>query len=248
MTGAIAQIWRYPIKALGREPVTRTTLAANQTLPGDRQWAVAHTRALLSDSGWSACRNFLRAAKIPALMAIEAISDEDGAITLSHPDRPNIRFHPETEASVLFDWLAPLLSGGEFSPATIVRATSQGMTDSDFASISLINLASNAALAQEMAIPLSPHRWRGNIWIDGAEPWQEFDWVGHRLRIGSAELEVRERITRCRATESNPDTGIRDANTLSALQSGHDHQNFGVYCVVVQPSDICVGDNIEVIK
>ena len=87
---------------------------------------------------------------------------------------------------------------------------------------------------QQVGKPLSNDRWRGNIWLDGPAAWDEFDWIGRTLRIGTAELEVRERITRCMATTANPDTGQRDADTLGALQSGWNHRDFGVYGVVTQ--------------
>ena len=59
-------------------------------------------------------------------------------------------------------------------------------------------------------------RFRGNVWLDGLEPWAEFDLVGRDIRVGAATLRVRERITRCKATTVNPETGRIDADTLGA--------------------------------
>ncbi|MCP4818174.1 MAG: MOSC domain-containing protein, partial [Shimia sp.] len=87
----------------------------------------------------------------------------------------------------------------------------------------------------------------GNIWLDGFAPWEEFDWIGKTLRIGTTEIEVRERITRCLATTSNPDTGRRDADTLGVLNDSFGHQDFGVYGVVTKSGDITVGDIAEVL-
>ena len=64
-------------------------------------------------------------------------------------------------------------------------------------------------------------------------PWEEFDWVGKTLAMGDARLEVVERIGRCRATEANPATGHRDANTLTTLEQGWGHTEFGVYARVI---------------
>ncbi|MGR3342290.1 MAG: MOSC domain-containing protein, partial [Paracoccaceae bacterium] len=83
--------------------------------------------------------------------------------------------------------------------------------------------------------------------IDGLAPWQEFEWIGKRLRIGSVVLMVRERIVRCLATAANPDTGYRDADTLGALKHGWGHTDFGVYAEVLSSGEVAIGDSIEVI-
>ena len=76
---------------------------------------------------------------------------------------------------------------------------------------------------------LDVRRFRGNFWVEGWAPWEEFDLEGKTLSIGGIAFEVVERITRCRATESNPDTGRPDAETLLALERGWGHRDFGVY-------------------
>ena len=121
------------------------------------------------------------------------------------------------------------------------------MTDTDYPSISLLNLASNDAVAKAICQPISALRWRGNIHLEGFEPWEEFDWVGKSLRIGEAELTIREPIQRCMATTANPDTGIRDADILGTLNKHWGHQDFGVYAEVSRPGDISAGDRIEVL-
>jgi uncharacterized protein YcbX len=117
-----------------------------------------------------------------------------------------------------------------------------GMSDAPFASVSILNEASLRALSQKIGKPLDPRRFRGNLWLDGLAPWEEFDLVGKRLRIGEAEFDIVEPIGRCRATEANPDTGRRDANTLAALEDGWGHTQFGVYAMVRKGGRISVGD------
>ena len=108
-----------------------------------------------------------------------------------------------------------------------------GMTDSDFPSIAMLNRASLAALGGRLG-SLAMERFRGNVWLDGLDPWQEFDLVGREVRVGGATLRVREIISRCKATTVDPDTGIEDADTLGALSAAWGHQDFGVYAEVVE--------------
>ena len=96
-------------------------------------------------------------------------------------------------------------------------------------------------------MPLSPLRWRGNIWIDGLEPWAEQSWLGQKFSIGSVVLEGIEPIVRCLATTANPETGERDADTLGALKDGWNHQNFGLYARVIESGEISIEDTLELL-
>jgi uncharacterized protein YcbX len=64
--------------------------------------------------------------------------------------------------------------------------------------------------------------------------------------VGDTVLRVEERITRCKATMANPDTGRRDVDTLAVLRTW-DHQDFGVYAAVVEGGTIRPGDAVEVL-
>ncbi len=248
MTPSVGAIWRHPIKAHGREPLDRVALTKGGTIPWDRRWAVAHEMAEISDTGWAPCQNFIRAAKAPQLMAISAESDEDaGTVTLRHPGRPDLTFDPDDEVHAFLDWVRPLVPDNRAAPARIVREADRGITDSDFASISIINSASNRDLSAKIGQDLDVSRWRGNIVLKGLAPWAEREWIGKTLRIGRAKLEVREHITRCLATAANPLTGERDTDTLGALKAHQGHQEFGVYAIVRQGGEIAVNDRIEVL-
>lgn len=240
----LARIERHPIKALGVETVDRTGLTPGAVLPFDRVWAVAHEAAKLQD-GWSPCANFIRGAKSPQLMAITARTDEDtGRITLTHPDRPEITVDPVAESDALVDWVRPLTDPNRAQPTQVVRAD-VGMTDSDFPSVSILSLASLAELSDRAGKALDPRRFRGNLWLDGLAPWAEFDWVGRSIRVGEAELEVRERIGRCLATHADPDTGARDTDILGTLREGWGHTQFGIYAVVTKGGQIALDDKVE---
>jgi uncharacterized protein len=241
--GRLAHICRHPIKGHGREDLASVRLSAGQCLPWDRHWAVAHDAAKLVD-GWNPCANFARGAKAYALMAIESDLDEATAtLTLRHPDRGALTFRPDDPADLprFLAWVGPLNPANRAQPARIVTA-GRGMTDSDFPSVAILNLASLADLSARMGQDLSIHRWRGNLWLDGAAPWAEWDWLGRDIRIGSAVLRVQERITRCMATTVEPATGHSNADTLGALEAAFGHQDFGLYATVVQDGDIALGD------
>lgn len=244
MTVRLAQIYRHPIKAYGREPLASVRLSAGHGLPFDREWAVAHEAAQLV-SGWNPCMNFTRGAKAPALMAVTARLDEPTrSVTLAHPEAGEITVAPDQpeDRARLVAWADPLIPAGRARPTAVFRAE-VALTDSAFPSVSVLSLASLAALSAQMGMDLSIHRWRGNLWLDGAAPWAEWGWIGKRFALGGAVLEVVERITRCTATTVDPTTGRVDGNTLTALETGFGHQDFGVYARVVEGGEVAIGQD-----
>jgi uncharacterized protein YcbX len=243
----VAQIWRHPIKSLGAERIARVTLDAGRTMPFDRAWALAHekTRFDFEAPGWAPCQSFLRGSIAPLFGAVTARFDEAaGRLTLSHPQLENISIDPDDRAdrARVLGWVAPICPQGVPGPLGIARAPGRGMTDTDYASVSVKSLASLRALGERMGATLDPRRFRGNIWLDGLAPWEEFDWVGREIAIGGARLRVVERVVRCNATKNNPATGIRDSDTLGALEAHYGHKEFGVYCEVIDSGAVAEGD------
>jgi len=245
-TARVAEIWRHPVKSLGAERVAGTVLAAGRTMPWDRVWALAHakTRFDFDAPAWQSFQSFLRGSIAPLFAAVSARVDEtSGRIAFQHPRLGELEIDPDDPAdwTRFVDWVRPLCPEGP-GPLALARVPGRGMTDTDFPSVSIKSLASLRALSQRMGVELTPRRFRGNIWLDGMAPWEEFDWIGREIAIGSARLRVVERVVRCNLTKTNPETGIRDADTLGTLQAAYGHKDFGVYCEVIEGGAVAEGD------
>ncbi|MCY1127436.1 MOSC domain-containing protein [Frigidibacter sp. RF13] len=250
MTATVAALQRHPLKSHGREALASVVLTAGQGLPWDRRWAVAHEASKITEGEWAPCQNFSLVSKSPQLMAIDAqLEPVTGQLTLTHPDRPAITFRPDEpqDEDRFLEWVRPLVAANRAQPTRLYSVADRGMTDTDYPSVSLISLASNRALGAAMGTDLSPKRWRANIWAEGLEPFLEPDLVGRRLRVGEVLLDVVEPIERCLATTTNPETGVRDADTLAALRARFGHQNFGLYARVIEGGTIREGDQIAVL-
>lgn len=248
MTWRLAHIVRHPIKAAGWEEIAAADLAPGRALPWDRTWAVAHEAARLDPGVWGPKANFLRGVAAAPLMAVRArLAEGAGRLTLSRPGAAEVTADPDDPAGAasLVDWLRPIWPANRPAPAALVRAGDQPFTDTPEPFVAVLNLASHRALMQRLGQSgdgASIHRWRGNLWLDGMAPWEEFDLVGRTIRVGEAVLTVAQRITRCRATTGNPETGAADADTLGALSEGYGHEDFGVYARVVEGGHIATGD------
>jgi hypothetical protein len=181
-------------------------------------------------------------------MAINANLDEAaGTVTLTHPNLPQLTFAPDSDQAAFLEWVAPLMPTNRAASARILRVHERGMTDTPYPSISLNSLSPLSELSTAMDQDVSALRFRGNLWFDNLAPWVEREWIGKTVRIGSAELIVKENTVRCRATTANTNTGEYDLDTLTALKSNWGHQEFGVYAVVTKSGPIAQGDTIEVL-
>jgi uncharacterized protein YcbX len=111
--------------------------------------------------------------------------------------------------------------------------------------VSIINLASVAAIQGVVGMPVDPLRFRGNVYVAGWPAWREFDLVGQELAIGAgARLKIVKRIVRCAATNVDPDTGMRDLAIPATLMRSFGHADCGVYGEVVEAGAIAVGDRV----
>jgi len=244
--GRVSSLWRYPIKAIGREEVTQVGFIAGQAMPGDRVWAVAHQNSKAEQGAWASCGNFLRACNSPTLQATEVATTPDGRLTLTHPKRPTLHVDPNATPDSLLAWLAPLFDADKFEPTAVISVGTRGMTDAPFPSVTLCNLSSHRALEGRAGMSLSIHRWRGNIWLDGLAPWEEFDWIGKELQIGEARFRVEERTGRCKATHANPENGLRDVDVLGLLED-YGHTDFSVQVTVVQSGIVQPNDKVVLV-
>lgn len=249
MTGAaagrVAHLFRHPIKALGREAVPEAALTPDAAFAHDRIWAIRHAHGNATSGIWGRCGHFNRAARSPALMAITARYDAARRrVALAHPDRPALAIAPDEPAdqAALLAWLAPLIAPHLPPPAEVIAAPPQGMTDTPYASVSILSLSSLAALSQAAGGDLSPHRFRANVWIDGAQPWAEADLVGREITLGTARLHVTEPISRCRAITADPATGRIDTDLMGLLDRLRGAPVFGVYARVIAPGKVRLGD------
>lgn len=248
MTAAVARLVRHPVKSAGYEDMPRATLTAGAAFPFDRVWAVAHAAARLADPpAWAPKLQFLRGWGSADLMAVSCRSDPEAAeVTLSHPRCPTATFRPDdpADAARLVAWLAPLWPATRPEPARVIRVPGQALTDQDRPLVSVNSTASLADLSARMGQDLSPHRFRGNIWVDGWTPWTEHALVGREIAIGEAILRVEDVIGRCRATHANPETGGSDADILGTLDRDFGHQDFGIFARVLRGGTVSLGDEV----
>jgi uncharacterized protein YcbX len=122
-----------------------------------------------------------------------------------------------------------------------------GASGGDVTPLSLMSSTTLHALGSAMGGELDGRRFRMTITIDGAPAWEEHGWVGRDVRAGDAVLRVDSLCERCAVTTRDPESGRTDAPVLKALAGlrGKDDVTFGVWCDVVAPGRVRVGDAVE---
>lgn len=248
MSGKVAALYRHPVKSLGEERLEAVALGAGRHMPWDRVWAVLHGggRFDAERPQWVGARNFVTQTFVPNLSRIVMRFDETtGKLSLDHPQADPISVNPDTEGEALCDWLLPLAGAIRPGPYRVARLPDAALTDFPDAHLALNSMSSLAALEDAAGGALARGRFRGNVWIDGFAPWEEFDWVGREITVGEARLAVTDRIQRCNATSANPATGLRDSNPSNLLKRRWGHMDFGVYARVVKGGAVRSGDPVE---
>jgi uncharacterized protein YcbX len=113
----------------------------------------------------------------------------------------------------------------------------------------LTNSASLAALgdwlveAGDEPVPMT--RFRPNVVIDGAGPWDEDDWLGGRLLIGGTAFRAAKSCARCVVTTIDQETGEKGRQPLRALgryRRDGDGLLFGINLIPDTHGVIRVGD------
>jgi len=146
------------------------------------------------------------------------------------------------EVEAFFHRLVPKLRAAP----RLVRARDGHFMDKPDNVLSLINLATLRSLEERWGYVIDPLRFRANFYIDGARPWQEFDWIGAEISIGDAAFRVDRRNGRCGATNVNPATGERDLDLPGSLRASFGHKDLGVYLVVRDGGKVVIGDPVAV--
>jgi uncharacterized protein YcbX len=96
---------------------------------------------------------------------------------------------------------------------------------------------------------LDPLRFRINLELDGAAPFEEDSWDRRRVRIGEAVVRIAGQIPRCAVTTQDPRSGLRDWNTLKQIAAFRPLMEtrqvpFGVYATVEEPGHVAVDDTV----
>lgn len=245
----------YPVKGLTPQPLDRVRLTPGRGVPHDRTLALARP-----GGGYvPGMRHGIAKQEFYVLVAEERLAALQTHLdTATGEFTVDVRGHRVLTADLttgagldaLRAFYARVLDLPPGVEPVVARDEGRRFTDTahgsdeDMELVSVINLASVRDLAQRTGAEVDPLRFRGNVHLDGLEPWAEFDLVGREFRIGDVRVRGAKPTVRCAATEVDPATGRRDLPVPRLLSRTYGHEVMGLYVQVLTAGDLAVGQRV----
>jgi uncharacterized protein YcbX len=248
----IEYLYRYPVKGLTAEALEVAEVEQGGCIPWDRAFALAQGDAAFDPAQpqWLQKQNFMclmKNARIAALFSF--FEPRSGMLAIRAPDGSAVVENALTEEGRerIGSFLAEYMGEDARGTPHFHHIPGHSFCDQRRKVVSLINLASLRDFEAKVGARRHRRRFRANVWFSGASAWSERDWIGRQVQVGGAVLRISRPITRCPATEVNPETAERDANPVAELRQLYDHVELGVHAEVVEGGRFAVGDAIEVL-
>jgi hypothetical protein len=250
----VAALYRYPVKGLSPEPLTAATLAAGEYFPGDRLFAIENGPAGFDPAApeHQPKIKFLMLMRNERLAALRTrFDDATSSLIIADNGREAVRADLSTKEGRLaveafFRRFMPKELRGP--PKVLAAPNGFRFTDSRRGFVSILNLASIAALEAVVGAPVHHLRFRANVYVSGWPAWEEFDLIDREIILGGARLKVHKRIQRCAATDVDPDTAVRDLRIPETLMKTFGHMDCGVYAEVLAGGAIAIGDSVTAVQ
>jgi len=247
----IAAMYHYPVKGLSPQSISSVELETDGYFPCDRLLALEN-----GPSGFDPDApehqpkiKFLMLMRNGALAGLETRYDAASDMLSVRKDGLELLRESTGEAAgrariegFFADFLAAELRG----PVRLLAAPDRfRFTDSKAGFVSLVNLASVAAIETAQGAPVDPLRFRANLYLEDLDAWGETALIGKTLTVGGAKLEILKMTDRCAATGVEPGTGVRDMDLVQTLRKTFDHVDCGVYARIASGGRVAVGDRLS---
>jgi uncharacterized protein YcbX len=236
VTGAVAELWRYPVSSMAGEQLARLQIEAGG-VAGDRIWGLldAATGRIASPGRE---KHFVGVPRAHAKVTGEGVVLSLDGESWAGPDDAEL-IQGLSQAFSFMPVLKPFdaVGSGGFRPRY------------EHAPIHLVTSAALRSLEGELpGSVIDARRFRPNIlvdWPDGTDAIPEHGWIGREIRIGDVVLRGREPCGRCGFITIAQEGLPLDVEILRAVVKRHE-RNFGIYCDVVTPGEIAAGAAVTV--
>ena len=244
---------RYPVKGLSPEELSKADLEAGKTLPADRRYAIEN-----GPIGFNASQpkyfpkiRFLMLMRNERLAALRTrFDDQSNVLTVTYNNAEVACGDLETKEGreTIEEFFAANFTAELRGPPKILTAPGHSFSDVAAKVVSIINLASVAAIEEAVGQPVDPLRFRGNLYVQGWPAWRERELLGKELHVGGARLKIVKEIVRCAAVNVDPTTAQRDMSIPQTMTRIFGHDFCGIYAQVIAGGTIAPGDKIEIVS
>ena len=247
----VTGLFRYPVKGMTPEPLHATDVEARGCVPFDRAYAIENGAGRFDplDPKHLPKINFLMLMRNERMASLRTSFDDTTQTLTIFRDGGQVAKGQLTTPigrQLIEQFLSSYFAAELRGPPKIVHSADHSFSDVPVKCLHIVNLASIRELERVTSRAVDPLRFRANVYIDGLEPWQEFQWLGKQLKLGSTALNVFTRTERCDATNVDPETAARDMSIPNLLHRQWGHTDFGIYAKVETGGRISLNDTIAV--
>jgi uncharacterized protein YcbX len=112
-------------------------------------------------------------------------------------------------------------------------------------SVSLLNTESINDFQKKINKKIEKSIFRGNIYIEGVEPWREREWIGKIIKINNISFKVEKNIPRCVAINLKPRSDDNSFNLLQLLKKTYNHFDMGIYLTALDDGEVNIGNIVN---
>ena len=242
----IQSIHFFPIKGLQGFELEDCFLRENQLLDNDRKFALSQSLNHKTATSWLPKSHFKQLVNQPSLAKTRLTLVSQNPLTLKIEGfSEEFNLTHSAAKDTFIKAIKDLTSSNENAKLNLIEAETGGLCDTRSQWISVGASASANKLIRAFCLDESYFRFRLNIWIETETPFEEFNWVGRKAKIGSAELEFQSPIGRCNAINVSAETGDITSQLLPQEMRAHfGHSNFGVFARVIKSGKVSQTDKI----
>ena len=255
MTASVLQMLSYPVKGLSGKTLEAETLEKGRGFPFDRTFSFARNGSGVDPENPRPMpkSRFHVLARDEALARLQTEFDVRTRVLTVQDGETGFVFDCSTPSGMQqasrfiagvvgldADESPTFIDGGDIHFTGVCVTSPQLMH-----AISIINLASVRALSEKIGATVDPHRFRGNLLVDGWPAFAELEAMEKEIDMGGAKVRIIKRTQRCPATQVNLQTAQRDLDIPSLLDDHFGHSDMGVYAEVIEGGAIKSGDTIS---
>ena len=261
MSAIISSINYCPVKSVSFQTIEKCEIKKDIGIINDRIFAFAKDldaeQAKLFEKSpeerkgkWN---KVLTLKNSPALNKYNFIfKDKKLTLTLKDKEILSININQSSEREALSNKISELESSLK-QPLTLMKNDDFPFFDTsiskkvDFVnSVSLLNIQSINDFEKKVNKKIETSIFRGNICIDGVDPWKEREWIGKTIKINNVSFKVEKNIPRCVAINLKPQTDDNSFDLLQSLKKTYNHFDMGIYLTALDDGEINIKDKINI--
>ena len=259
MSAIITSIYNCPVKSISFQNIEKCKINKNVGIEGDRIFAFSQNLDLDQSTEFEKNPETRKGKwnKIVTLKNTPVFNKynflhEDNKLTLTQNNKEiiTVNVNESNERDNLVNKLIEL-EGSLKNDVRLMRNEEYPFYDTSISnksifrnSISLLNINSIKDFENKIDQKIEKSIFRGNLYFDGIEAWEERNWIGKTIKINDVLFKVKKNIPRCVAINLKPKTDDNSFNLLKTLKQTYDHYDMGVYLTPENDGEINLSEKI----